>query len=289
MQTGGRLKLILCFLPGLPLYFSHLRSRFITKAEHCWRPTAGCIKVALNICVFPVTPLLNSILSRLYNLISCIHCFTNPCPMAVPDHTRRFAHTETSKNVNAQWPSLKEYTRAHSASSNDCAWLHEVVSSGAISEGKISSKYMVRVYYKETRAASITTTEMFGTGSTAVQDLKHCFASNYVQAVILCHRDSSRVDPEVLDLLWTKFKLEVSFMRHHFDYKEFGLEQGCPGVIRKCLEKEVKLSEDSWTLTGRWNPVRLPSETRASILRLSIDSECLSVCCRGGVGESSLY
>ena len=209
--------------------------------------------------------------------------------MAVPDYTRQFAHAENSSSVNAQWSSLKEYTKARSVSSNDCDWLHDIVSSDAVSTGKIRPEYLVRVYYKETKAASTTTTEDFGTGSFALLALRHCLSSKYVRAVILCHRDSSQVDPEILDLLWTKFKLGVSFMRHHFDYKEFRDEPGCPGVIRNRLENEDSLPEDDWTFGGRWNPIRLPSETRASILRLSVDSECLSFCYRGGVGESGFY
>ena len=210
--------------------------------------------------------------------------------MAVPDDTRQFAHAaEDSSSVNAQWPSLKEYTKAHSASSNDCDWLHEIVSSDAISAGRISPAYLVRVYYRETRPASAIITKDFGTESFALLDLKNCLASKYVCAVILCHRDSSQVDPGILDLLWARFKLEVSFMRHHFDYKEFRNEPGCPEVIRNRLKEEDGMIEDQWTFGGRWNPIRLPSETRASILRLSVDSECLSVCCRGGIGESGFY
>jgi len=206
--------------------------------------------------------------------------------MAVSDDTRQFPHAEDSSDVNTQWLSLKEYTKAHSASSNDCDWLHEIVSSDAISAGQISPSYLVRVYYKETRAASTAATKDFGTGSSALLNLKKCLASKHVQAVTLCHRDSSQVDPKILDLLWTKFKLEVSFLRHHFDYKEFRDEPGCPQVIRNHLKEVDNRTEDCWTFGGRWNPIRLPSETRASILRLSVDSECLSVCCRGGIGES---
>lgn len=209
--------------------------------------------------------------------------------MAVSDDTRRFVHAEDPSTVNAHWPSLKEYIEAHSALGNDFDWLHELVSSDAISAGRISPKYLVRVYYKETGAASNTITKDFGTGSFALLNLQKTLASKHVLAVILCHRDSSQVDPDVLDLLWTKFKLEVSFMRNHFDYKEFRDEPGCPEVIRKNLKEEFGLIEDCWTFGGRWNPIRLPSETRASILRLSVDSECLSVCCRGGVGESGFY
>jgi len=209
--------------------------------------------------------------------------------MAVPDHTRQFAHAEDSSHPNAQWPSLKEYTEAHSASWNNCDWLHEFVSSDAISGGRISPKYLIRVYYKDTGAASITTTEDFGTGPFALLNLQKTLASKYIRAVILCHRDSSQVDPDILDLLWTKFQLDVSFMRHHFDYKEFRDEPGCPGVIRNRLEEEDGLIEDHWTFGGRWNPIRLPSETRGTILRLSVGSECLSVCCRGSVSESGFY
>lgn len=199
------------------------------------------------------------------------------------------AHAEDPNNANAHWPSLKEYTETHAALGNDFDWLHEVVSSDAISAGRISPKYLVRVYYKETGAASNTKTEHFGTGSLALLKLQTLLASKHVLAVILCHRDSSQVNPDVLDLLWTKYKLEVSFMRHHFDYKEFGDEPGCPETIRNRLQEDGSLVEDYWAFGGRWNPIRLPSETRASILRLSVDSECLSVCCRGGVGESGFY
>ena len=200
--------------------------------------------------------------------------------MAVPDGTRQFAHAEESSSVKAQRPTLKEFTKVHSATSNDCDWLHEVVSSDAVSAGKISPEYLVRVCYKETRAASTTTTEDFNTGSFALLALKTCLSSKYVRAVVLCYKDSSRVDPGILDLLWTELKLEVSFMRHHFDYKEFRDEPGCPEVIHNHLKEEDNMIEDGWTFGGRWNPIRLPSETRASILRLSVDSECLSVCCR---------
>ena len=123
----------------------------------------------------------------------------------------------------------------HSASSNNCDRLHEFVSSDA---GKVNPNYLVRVYYKEAKAASTTTTRDFGTGSLAKLSLRHCLASKYVRAVTLCHRDSSHVDPEILDLLWSTFGLKVSFMRHHFDYKEFRVESGCPGVLRKRLEEE---------------------------------------------------
>ncbi|MCJ1437973.1 hypothetical protein MMC27_007360 [Xylographa pallens] len=74
-------------------------------------------------------------------------------------------------------------------------------------------------------------------------------------------------------------------MRHHFEYKEFRDEPGCPARIRNCLKEEESEIEDYWTFGGRWNPIRLPSETRASTLRLSVDSECLSVCRKGDIGE----
>lgn len=167
--------------------------------------------------------------------------------------------------MNAQLPSLEEYTRAHSASSNDCDWLLQLVSSDALSAGRISPRYLVRVYYKETEAASTTTTKDFGPGAFALLDLKHCLATKYVRAVTLCHRDSSQVDPEILDLLWSRFKLEVSFMRHHFDYKEFRDEPGCPGLIRSLLEEESSMNGDDWTFGGRWNPIR-PFECRLGTL-----------------------
>ena len=206
--------------------------------------------------------------------------------MARPSDAPPPTYTEDSANVNAQQPSLKEYTKAHSASSNDCEWLHELVSADA---GKIRPDYLVRVYYRETKAASTTTIRDFWPGSSAYFDLQYCLASKYVRAVTVCHRDSSRVDPEILDLLWSTYGLKVSFMRHHFDYKEFKDEPGCPQMIRRRLEDESVQKEDSWTFGGRWNPVRLPSETRAAILRLSVASECLSVCWADGVGKPGFY
>ena len=108
----------------------------------------------------------------------------------------------------------------------------------AIPAGKTIPRYLVRVCYKNTQAASTTITKNFGTGLFAVLDLRHCLASKCVRAVILCHRDSFQVDPEILDLVWCKFKLEVSFMRHHFDYKQFRDEPGCPEVFRNRLEED---------------------------------------------------
>jgi hypothetical protein len=214
---------------------------------------------------------------------------TNPNSMAAPDDNRRTAQAGDSSNANAELASLKEYTQERLVSSNDCAWLYELVSFNAISTGKVSPRYLVRVYYKETKEASATTTKDFGTGSFALLELKNCLESKHIRAVILCHRDSSQVDPRILDLLWIKFKLEVSFMRHHFDYKEFRDEIGCPGMIRNRLEEEYDMVEDFWTFGGRWNPIRLPSETCASKLRLSVDSECLSICYRSSVGKSGFH
>ncbi|MCJ1430651.1 hypothetical protein MMC27_000001, partial [Xylographa pallens] len=97
--------------------------------------------------------------------------------MAGPNDTRHFARD--SSNANAQRPSLKEYTKAHSASSNDCDWLHEIVSSDAILTGKINPKYSVRVYYKETEAASTSTTKDFETGSSALLNLQKTLDSKY--------------------------------------------------------------------------------------------------------------
>ena len=127
--------------------------------------------------------------------------------LADPSDTRQFADAEDSR-------CLKEYTKTHSACSNDCDWLHRLASSDAITVGRTIPRYLVRVYYKGTQAASTSITKDYGTGPFTVLDLRHCLASKYVRAVTLCHRDSFQVDTEILDLVWCKFKLEVSFMRH---------------------------------------------------------------------------
>ena len=209
--------------------------------------------------------------------------------MAAANSTQQLACAVNEVNPNTQWPSLEDYTREHSVSDNDYDWLHQFVSSDAISTGKVGPKYLIRVLYKDTEATSTTITKDFGTGSLALLNLQKTLALKYIRAVILCHRDSSQVDPDVIDLLWTKYKLEVSFLRQHFDYKGFRDEPGCPRVISHRLKEEDHRTEDYWTFGGRWNPVRLPSETHASILRLSVDPECVSVCCRSGVGESGFY
>ena len=133
--------------------------------------------------------------------IPCDGRVANPDSMAVSNHTRNSTHAEGSSSVNAQLPSLEEYTRAHSASSNDCDWLLQLVSSDALSAGRISPRYLVRVYYNETEAASTTTTKDFGPGAFALLDLRHFLNTKYVRAVTLCHRDSSQVDPKILDLV----------------------------------------------------------------------------------------
>jgi hypothetical protein len=207
--------------------------------------------------------------------------------MAVFVDTRQCARAEDI--VDAQWLSLTEYRRTHSTSSNDCDWLHEITSSDAISAGKISSKYVIKVYYKETEAASIIIVKDFEMKSVALLNLQKTLNSKYVRALILCHRDSSQVNSNVLDLLWTKCKLDVSFMRHHFDYREFRNESNCLEVIRDRLIEEYEMSKDYWIFDDRWNPIRLSSETRNFILRLSIDSKCLSVCCKDDVDESDFY
>ena len=186
--------------------------------------------------------------------------------------------------MNAQWPALREHTLTHLTSSNHCEWLNHLMWSDALSTGRISPAYFVRVYYDETKSTTTTITKDFVAGPDLIFDLRRCLARKHIRAVVLCHRDSSQVDPEVLDLLWGILHLEVSFLRQHLDYKSFRVEKGCPEAIRERLLEEEDTIEDSWTFGGRWNPIRLPSETRASNLRLAVDSECLSVCCKDDLG-----
>ncbi len=138
------------------------------------------------------TRLLHSALCRALYLIFSDRRSANLIAMAFLDDTRQPAYAESSSSVSAQWRNLKEYTKAHSVSSNDCKWLHELVSSDAISKNRISPEYLLRVLYKMTKDASATITEDFGTGSAALLALKNRLASKYVRAVILCHRDSSQ-------------------------------------------------------------------------------------------------
>ncbi|PVH94179.1 hypothetical protein DM02DRAFT_676378 [Periconia macrospinosa] len=202
---------------------------------------------------------------------------------ATSANARHTAHEEDSSSVNAREQNLQQYLKAHSNSSNDCAWLYELLSSAAISAEKVDPIYHVKLHYQDRGDPAATTTKDFRSGNFALLDLENCLASTHLRAVILCHRDSSRVDPKIVNLLWTTFRIDVSFMRHHFDYKNFRYEKGCPKMIRSRLEEESGLVEDYWTFGGRWNPIRLPSETQASILRLSVDSECLSICHRDSV------
>lgn len=80
--------------------------------------------------------------------------------MANPFDVLQSAHAEDLDNANVQRPSLKKYTKVHSALSNNCDRLYEFVSSDA---DKISPSYLVRIYYKETKAASTTTSKDFRT------------------------------------------------------------------------------------------------------------------------------
>jgi hypothetical protein len=192
---------------------------------------------------------------------------------------------EYSGVEDTSWRSLREYTRAHTAKSNDCAWLHQFVAFDAISNNIVEPLYQVRVYYQGSKSKPTIFIQDFNSTPSDRHDLKRCLISKYIRAVILRHRDSSQVDPHLIDLLWSELDLEISFLRHHFDYKNFRYEKGCPTLISKLIEHEDSRDEDYWTWSGRWNPIRLPSETCASVLRLTLDSECLSVSCKGGVGK----
>ena len=148
---------------------------------------------------------------------------------AVPSSTLQPARKKAARGTSKQSISLKEYTKGRSSFSNDDAWLYELVSSNGISSGKVLPEYRITVCYKdETRTTSSIETRVFIANTSTLVTLQECLASKNILAVTLCHRDSSKIDPEILDLLWNEFKLETSFMRHHFDYLSSGEEAGCP-------------------------------------------------------------
>lgn len=208
--------------------------------------------------------------------------------MAISEAYEESSHASDSSSLDSRSLSLKEYSRAHSEELQHSYWIHQLVCSDAISTGRIKPGYLVRVHYQDTKSASNTTREDFGTGADALEDLKTCFRFKYVKAVALCHRDSSHIDPEILELLWATLHVDVPFLRHHLDYKSFRCEPGCPDSIQKRLTEEEKLSEDAWTLGGRWDPISFPSETQDCVLRLSIDSGCLPLCHSDGIGRLDL-
>ena len=99
-----------------------------------------------------------------------------------------------------------------------------------------------------------------------------------VCAVILCHRSSCRVDRDMVRALSSSFDLDVSFLRQHFDHKDFYREDGCPqGILDEVREDNRRIRVNSRRKPGaRWNPVRLPSESSDQFLRLSLEQDYVS-------------
>ncbi|KAK6537891.1 hypothetical protein TWF694_010789 [Orbilia ellipsospora] len=191
----------------------------------------------------------------------------------------------TPETIKPPPQSLEDFTKEHAHSSNDCLWMYELLLSAAKAE---NPTYHIQVLYHKRGGDLTLTTAIFESGKFPMRDLEVYLASVDLRAVILCHRESSRIDPQVFNILWANLGIDVPSMRLHFDYKRFRYEKGCSEVIQKHLKEEQGKIEEMWRFGGRWNPIRLPSESRNSILRLGIDSECLSVYSRKGVSKEIL-
>ena len=143
------------------------------------------------------------------------------------------AMQDPSTAVNDHYLSLVEHTRSHYSSSNDQVWLHHLLSSDAIAQGRVRSKCVVQVHYQESDCTTSTKVEQFGPEPFDLWSLIHCLASKYVRGVL--HRDSSEVDPLIIDLLWNHLDLEIPFLRQHFDYKQFRHEKDCSPLLQNLL------------------------------------------------------
>ena len=108
-------------------------------------------------------------------------------------------------------PSLADHTNTSRPCSNDYEWLYRLVYLDGIAEGEVITAYLAQVMYTETNTTT-TVTKDFGIGEFALRDLKKSLSTACVRVVVVCHRDSSQVNPEILNLLWGRFRLETSFL-----------------------------------------------------------------------------
>jgi hypothetical protein len=96
------------------------------------------------------------------------------------------------------------------------------------------------------------------------------------KAVILCHESSSSVDRDMVDIMGSTFNIDLSFLRQHLDYKSLVFERACPNSIVKQFWEDFESPSKDWKVITRWNPVRLPSESK-SFLRLQLEDDCISI------------
>jgi hypothetical protein len=170
---------------------------------------------------------------------------------------------------------FRDHIRKTRVRSNDHKWLDIFLAKPSYPRFRGSSTF-VRVYYSEngivkmtdTRAVNYDPAELKATLLARKQDIR---------AIALCHESSSSVDRDMVDILASTFEVDTQFLRQHFDYKEFQFEPECPVKLKTKLMEEQKPSVRAWEMTGRWNPVRLPSESSGRFLRLQLEEDCVSI------------
>jgi len=61
-----------------------------------------------------------------------------------------------------------------------------------------------------------------------------------LEAVIICHEQSCSINRDMIDCLGHTLALDPRFFRHHFDYEEFGREEGCTTEIQDINREELE-------------------------------------------------
>jgi len=173
-----------------------------------------------------------------------------------------------------------EYVQAHIHGPPHFAWLNAFLQSSPESDTTD-----VTLFWSE--ESSRARTERFaGDCSGLSPALSHGLST--LEAVIVCHQDSCSINRDVVDFLGHTLKLDPRFLRHHFDYEEFGAEEGCPAGIGKINMNERRVASGRWLQKTRKAPAYLPSEISAKALHIGICKDCMSFCMKDRISEMLL-
>lgn len=203
------------------------------------------------------------------------------------DHAR---HGNTNRlDQNTASPSLIEHVKENKQWSNDCRWLDIYLS--RLSEERASKWFTPFAKAYRTSHSKATTNlhaSKFVLDTQGARQLMTWLDEHhrYVKAVVICHADSCDLPHKVISKIWSRFDLDVGFLRQHLDHPDFDKERAC------------RMSESSTAQTSKGTSdkggsafqtsIALPSETRSARLRLSKGSDCMSLVSANDSCKSSI-
>lgn len=183
-------------------------------------------------------------------------------------------------------PDLFNICEVYRRYSNDYAWLYDYLQYQPVSG---EDPVTVRLLWADDRATESAfrseTVPVTQKGRSRLNSVLFRDTSS-LRAVVLCHGQSADVDRKLLALLAERLELEPAFIRQHLDYKNFHLERNCRAEMAQHFQTELMeyatYGDEKYTM--RWNPVRLPSESSGTVLKLCIEDDCMSFCLRYDIG-----